>query len=141
MSIFEKVSLGISIIALIISLAVYFKNKLYSSASLEATIFAQISFAKSNLSSATENRIVFNKDISDLALHEKSAAISAKEDLVKAYEFACQHYRSGAVNRENFNNLYKAEIESLFTDPAFSEIINGKYPALKMFQDSNQNHV
>ena len=137
MSIFEKVSLGISIIALIISLAVYFKNKLYSSASLEATIFAQISLAKSNLSSATENRIVFNKDISD----EKSAAISAKEDLVKAYEFACQHYRSGAVNRENFNNLYKAEIESLFTDPAFSEIINGKYPALKMFQDSNQNHV
>lgn len=141
MSIFEKVSLGISIIALIISLAVYFKNKLYSSASLESTIFAQISLAKSNLSSATENRIVFNKDISDLALHEKSAAISAKEDLVKAYEFACQHCRSGAVNRENFNNLYKAEIESLFTDPAFSEIINGKYPALKMFQDSNQNHV
>ena len=45
MSIFEKVSLGISIIALIISLAVYFKNKLYSSASLEATIFAQISLA------------------------------------------------------------------------------------------------
>ena len=46
MSIFEKVSLGISIIALIISLAVYFKNKLYSSASLEATIFAQISLTK-----------------------------------------------------------------------------------------------
>ena len=39
------------------------------------------------------------------------------------------------------SDLYKAEIESLFTDPAFSEIINGKYPALKMFQDSNQNHV
>lgn len=66
MCIYEKVSLGISVIALIISLAVYFKNKLYSSASLETAIFAQISLAKSNLSSATENRIVFDEDTSTL---------------------------------------------------------------------------
>ena len=65
MSIFEKVSLGISIIALIISLAVYFKNKLYSSASLEATIFAQISLAKSNLH-PLQKIDRFNKDISSL---------------------------------------------------------------------------
>lgn len=142
MSIYEKLSLGISAFAFVISLFVYFKNKLYSTATLETSIFAQIASAKSALSSSIEDDLAFGEDFSALGIHIANNRISAQKDLINAYEFACQHYLSGAVNRGHFRNLYAPEIAELFTDGAFSEIIHaGTYPSLKMFHNRNQNHA
>lgn len=134
---FEKLSLLFSCIAFIISVIVYFKNKLYSSAALEASIFAQIASAKVALTEATENVTIFSEDHSPLGIHEMNNFSSAQKDLLKAYEFACQHYFSNAINHNHFKQLYDSEIKQLFSESSYYEIIyTGSYPNLKKFHNN-----
>ena len=132
-------ALIVYIIALLISVKVYKKNKLYSTAALEATIYSQISTAKSNLIEAQESSTVFEKKETPLAKFQSTKFSDAKKALLQSYENTCIHFYSGAVNRTHFKSLYTTEILELFKDHSFDEqLASNSFPHLEKFHKENK---
>lgn len=136
------ISLGafiVSIIGILISAKVYKKNKLYSTAALEATIYGQIATAKSNLANAQENDIVFEEKDDALAKFQSTQLSDTAKEFLQSYENACIHFYSDAVNRTHFKSLYTAEICRLFENPNYDEHLKSNaYPHLKKFHKENK---
>lgn len=140
MSIYEKISILLSLFAAGISLYVFFTNKLYSVAELENEIFSKVNTSLSELRSALEDYIAFKNDTTEMGVLHKNAYTEALKSVLSSYNYACMQYEKKLLDKKHFKNLYAAQINHLFSDARYTDFINDAeaYPYLNRFRQKNQ---
>ncbi len=134
MSSYEKLNLILSLIALLISLFVFFKNRLYTNRSFLIEIFNQMSASFSNYQLSRHELAVSQKSDATFS----SISLKHHENLLtvlSVYDHACYWYYHHAFSRKVFREHAALDIKSLFLTPDFSDVLNSssQFDSLKKF--------
>ena len=119
MTVYELITLGFSLVAIVISIIALRKSILSSGANVELYINERITNTKDKVNeiSITMAPLVSkqNRTPEDNSLLEAYQKIfySAVENNLNAYEEACAKYIDGKVDKERFKKTYKTEIRQL----------------------------
>ncbi len=145
---YEWVSIGLSIISILIALFAFLKsNKLtkeYNSlvaGQSELQINERISDTKNqmvqiSLKMPEESKLVKNPELKE---RYKKAMEAAIEDNLNAYEEACAKYIDSKVDKKRFEKTYRIEIRNLVEDANYKKYfdsITSRYKAiLKVYKE------
>ena len=131
----DIISLVVSVFSLCFSIHVFFKNKLYSFATVENEIYKTVNSAVSELHKAKEDYAVFENDESALGKAEKEKYKETILSVFSAYDFCIMQYQKCQLPVEHFDSLYKQSILSFVKVPEYSDLLfaSDQYPYLKVF--------
>lgn len=131
----EIISLIVSIFSLCFSMYVFFKNKLYSFATMENEIYKTVNSAVSEFHKAKEDYAVFENDQSSLGKTVKEKYKEAILSAFSSYDFCIMQYQRCHLPAEHFNSLYKQSILAFVKTPEHSSLLSlsDQYPYLKSF--------
>ena len=125
MTVYEIISILISSFALVVSIKVYLKNKLYNTASVELELKSQIQDAKARLLKAKEDLALLKSrgEYDPLKIEVKNRYFSDIYSLLSLYNEGCGKYFRHAVKSDSFKKLYLNEIISIFKSKDYITII------------------
>jgi hypothetical protein len=149
MSIYEIISIALSLIALIIASISFFNGKKVASASIELSINDRITTTKEKVNEYTTILIplMSKTELSDeekraLELYGKQFNLSVENNL-NAYEEAVSKYLDDKVDRKRFKKLYQIEIRQLVEKQELKKYFDGvssRYKAILKVYNEWENH-
>lgn len=139
MSCYEVLTCSVSIMALLLSLYTFLKNRDLNKAVIEQNIAARISKASSQLQEAASDVAAFIGSTEPLAEEMRSKHSEAIYDYLKSYDEACSKYYSGSVRKRVFLDLHSNEILNLDNDGRFADCLSkDKFIYLSRFIKENK---
>jgi hypothetical protein len=113
---------GLATIALIISVRVYFKNKLYSSAEIEQKLQKDLSLWMASIQKRRQDHVMLNDESSQSRLQVEITAY------LDAIEQGCYFYYSGKIQKKAFNSQFVKDIRLAFDEFGDRLSSPGEYP-------------
>ncbi len=127
----------LSLLALIFSIYVFFKNQLYTNYIATIDIEQNIFKIKSSLTETEANYKVFSSHKEDpLYKVYKTSYEEQIIALISAFETFSEMYYKRQIVRSLFKRKYKYEIKNLFKNELYSKFISDEYTYLIKFHSS-----
>ena len=142
MSIFECISTVISIIALAVSLKVYFKNRLFNNSAIELTFSSQLNIARDEILKIEQELATLKgkgqyDPVKIAVLNRYNVAIYS---FLALYNNGCDKYYRNAINNNAFEKLYLPEIQAIYANPTYSSMLRKyNFAFLNKFHKDNCN--
>lgn len=148
MTTYEKISLVISSIAIIVAIFSLVKASTSARAAqksqyafLELAIREQVNLAKGRILALAEKFSELPLPMEPRSFQDKQKAKTlggaldaAYEDFLNVYEDACAMYRDGKLDGERFKKSYRSAIRELFSDEHYKGLLDGVSSRYKAIQ-------
>ncbi len=122
MSTYETISVGLALVAIVISIITFFKSHSIEKGNIELNIREGIRDTKERV----QNLKIPAEKLSDSDKLDLTKRLDAAiEENLNAYEEACAKYIDGKVDRKRFKKMYKDEIRNLVQNENLKKYFDG----------------
>jgi hypothetical protein len=128
---------ALSVIAIIISVKVYAKNKLYSSAQIEQTLRASIDGANAVVRQTRQTQQDYDilKKAPGMEFNANQILQSAISSYLNAVNQGCQFYFFGQIRKQSFKDQFAGDVKSAYE--LVTELTKSRYRFIVRYYDKH----